>query len=121
MATAPIWLAKREKLRDSRKDRNAGCLSRAPAPTGIREDMVRPVSCFSKRGALPESASIVVDYAVAEPGPLVNGLPAGGPALRLQAPCHNTGGGFGSCCNCNRGSAYWRCWGSRGRWVKTAA
>src|SRR6195952_5521201 len=39
MATAPIWLAKREKLRDSRNSRNDLCLSRSPAPTGGIKDM----------------------------------------------------------------------------------
>src|SRR6195952_1311318 len=42
MATAPIWLAKREKLRDSRNSRNDLCLSRSPAPTGGMEDMPEP-------------------------------------------------------------------------------
>src|SRR5205823_5302580 len=58
--TAPIWLAKREKLRDSRNARNEGCLSRAPAPTGIREDMAKPVSCFSKREPWPATLPLLL-------------------------------------------------------------
>ena len=35
---------------------------------------------------------------------------------------HNRAPGLGdSCCNCNRRSACWRCWPSRGRSVRTAA
>src|SRR5882757_940917 len=74
MATADIWVAKREKLRESRKARNDWCLSRAPAPTGIREDMVRPVSCFFEARAAIRSASLSLITPWLTPAPLSMGL-----------------------------------------------
>src|SRR6266404_5617104 len=86
MATAPIWLAKREKLRDSRNDRNDGCLSKAPAPTGIREDMVRPVSCFSKREPPTATLPLLLITPWLSPEALSMASAEGLPGIALASP-----------------------------------
>src|SRR6476646_2603067 len=72
MATAATWLENREKLRVSRKRRNGPCLSSAPAPAGIRVDMAKASFLLLHARAVVRSAAIIVGYAVADPGRLVN-------------------------------------------------
>src|SRR5204863_106094 len=86
MATAPIWLAKREKLRDSRKDRNDGCLSRAPAPTGIREDMARPVSCFRSASRGPKTLPLLLITPWLSPEALSMASAGRPPGIALASP-----------------------------------
>src|SRR6266481_5000138 len=86
MATAATWPEKREKLREITNSRNDGCLSRAPAPTGIREDMVRPVSCFSKREPLPATLPLLLITPWLSPNPLSMASADRLPGIALASP-----------------------------------